>query len=343
MALSLGFAVRSRMASRRARRLERDQRALVEDIDAMQAALVPEVPRCVGALHISAAYRPADGPAAGGDFYDAFEIDGGRVVILLGDVSGHGRAALAHAARMRYTVRAYAEAGLSPRQALQLTSSAIGVRDDGLYTTLVLARYDATTASLTYASAGHPPPLFLGSAAHEPLISGASPPVGWGIPSGRRQTTVPFPAGTCVCFFSDGLVEAPSDGDLLGRDRLSALFAQLDSKLSAAVLLAEVVGCASELRDDMAACIVKATSGVRTPGSESWLEELELDLDQLNLGHGHRFLSACGLGMEEIGRALSLTRAVVAGHGTAVLAVTLPARSWTVTAPSEGVRHLVTI
>lgn len=331
--LCVGLGLRARMTSRRARRLEHSQQALNEDIGAMQSALVPEIPSRLGGLALSVAYRPAEGPAAGGDFYDAFELADERVVIILGDVSGHGRAALAHAARMRYTVRAYAEAGLAPREVLKLAGRTIGRSGDGLYTTVVVAVHDASARSLTYASAGHPPPLFLGQPVHEPLTNCASPPLGWGIPSGRRQTTVPFPYGVRACLFSDGLIEARADHTLLGRYRLARMFAALGSRPSARTLLDRVRDFSSQVRDDMAACIFQAADGAGGAFNETWLEELELDLDQLNLGQGHRFLTACGLSIPEIGLAMTRTRAIVADYGTAVMTVTLPERSCTVTPP----------
>jgi chemotaxis family two-component system sensor kinase Cph1 len=102
---------------------------------------------------VSVAYRPADGPAAGGDFYDVFALSDGRVAIVLGDVSGHGRAALARAAQKRYTLRAYVEAGLKPRAALRLAGSVLGTVPDDLFTTAAIAVHDPSTASLTYATA----------------------------------------------------------------------------------------------------------------------------------------------------------------------------------------------
>src|SRR3954466_2669393 len=100
----------------------------MEDIRLRQAALLPPRPPRRGTLLTTVAYRPADGPAAGGDFYDAFPLSDGRVGLLLGDVSGPGRQALARPTLVRFAVRAHLEAGLSPREAISISGRSLDGR-----------------------------------------------------------------------------------------------------------------------------------------------------------------------------------------------------------------------
>jgi hypothetical protein len=319
LAICLLLALRGLVTGRRARRLESRSHQLTADLEAMQSALVPAIPSRLGSLDVSVAYRPADGPAAGGDFYDAFTLDGGRVAFILGDVSGHGRHALARAAHMRYTLRAYVETGLDPRASLKLAGRVLGVEGDGLFTTVVIAVYDPDSATLTYASAGHPPPILAGPGAREPLSASASPALGWGSATGRRQTIAPFSAGAKACFFSDGVVEARVGNELLGRDGLADLFMRASHDPSARRLLEAVQEQAPSVHDDMAACVVTAAAG--TALSEHRIEELEADLEQLGVGQGARFLAACGVDAAEIGPTIARAREIAAESGTVLLAV----------------------
>lgn len=163
-ALALALAIRTRLAGVRARRLERQRSELLADVGLLQAALLPTPRERLGPVGVSVAYRPADGPGAGGDFYDVFALGDGRIAVIVGDISGHGRPALPHTALVRYTLRAYLEAGLSPREAVQTAGAVLDRQLAGSFATVVAATYHPRARTLTYACAGHPPPLVLGAA-----------------------------------------------------------------------------------------------------------------------------------------------------------------------------------
>jgi hypothetical protein len=313
--------VRSLLLGARARRLERQGKQLMGDIEVLQRALVPDVPAELGALSASVAYKPADGLGAGGDFYDAWALEDGRVAIVVGDVSGHDREAVGRAASARYTVRAYLKAGLEPRSALEAAGRSLDDESlDGSFATAVLAVHDPAAATLTYACAGHPPPILIGPGAHEPVTTAAAPPLGWGVPTGLRQTTVAFPEGSVACFYTDGLIEARVAGELLGSDRLADMVAGLGGEAAPArVLLDRLVREADELSDDVAAFVIRAVSGA--PSALVRVEELELGAFDVERGRAEQFLTACGLDGADLDAALEELAATARSGGTMTLRV----------------------
>ncbi len=288
----------------------------------VQAALVPEVPSAIGGLSVSVAYEPADGPAAGGDFYDVFLTEAGNVVLILGDVSGHGHEAVSHAALTRYTLRAYMQAGLEPRAALALAGRVMADPACERFATVAVGVYSPREGTLTYASAGHPGPILVGSAARARSEACCSPPIGWSVATGRRQTTVSLPEGASVCFFTDGLIEARGhDGLLLGRERVEELFARLGPSPEAGDLLQEVRAEASTTPDDMAACVLRAqASGSVAP---IHIEELEVDLARLRGDAVARFMADCLVPAGSADRLLESARVLAEKRGSALIRVTL--------------------
>jgi hypothetical protein len=314
--LALMLGVRSLLSGVRTRRLVRQRGQLLEDVGLLQAALLPEPPARLGPVATSVAYRPADGPGAGGDFYDVFALEDGEIAVIVGDVSGHGREALPHTALLRFTVRAYLEAGLSPRKALQTAGSVLDRQLAGSFATVLAATYNPRERKLTYSSAGHPPPLMLGEegdraeapaeiehAAHalDPVTSCSAPPIGAGMRTGTRQTVVSLAGPTRICFHTDGVTEARIDGELFGAERLAAALSGLQRDADAGMLLDRVAERSDARPDDMAACLLRVHDGHGVPAIA--LEQLELSRELLADGRVERFLLDCGV---ELGEAESI-------------------------------------
>jgi len=323
--LSIGLAARAALASRRARRLETQRGVLLRDLAAMQAALVPEVPGDLQGASVSVAYSPAEGPGAGGDFYDVFVPSPGKVAMVLGDVTGHGHDALRHAALTRYTVRAYLQAGLAPRAALALAGEALLDESCERLATVAAAVYDSDAGTLTYALAGHPPPLLRGVEWPEPSTCCSSPPVGWTMPTGRRQTVISLPDGAIACFFSDGLIEARCAGTeeagRLGRGRLVEILDSLDGAADAESLLSGVRAAAQSTPDDMAAVILLPHGPPVT--ERLHVEELEAEPRALAGGHVRAFLEGFALSGQDVEDAVREAMMIAAARGSAVLRLDL--------------------
>jgi hypothetical protein len=293
LALAFALAVRSRLAALRARRLEKQRSQLLEDVGLLQSALLPVIPSRLGPVGTSVAYRPAAGPGAGGDFYDVFALEDGQLAIIVGDLSGHGREALPHTALVRFTLRAYLEAGLSPREAVRTAGSVLERQLGGSLATVVVATYQPRDRILVYASAGHPPPLVLGSRSIEPVTAGSSPPIGAGIPTGTRQTVLSLPGKARVCFHTDGVTESRVGGELFGSQRLAQTLAGLGAGATASALLDSVADATDARPDDMAACLLCLEGGASAPVVLQ--EELLLGNEAPARDRTEDFLLACGV------------------------------------------------
>jgi hypothetical protein len=321
VALTIMLLVASGLTLLRNRRLAAQRRELLGEVGLLQAALLPVPPKGLRACRASVAYRPADGPGAGGDFYDVISLAGGRTAILIGDVSGHGRAALGRTALARYTLRAYIEAGLEPREALQIAGSVLAGKLEGDFVTALVAVHDAGAGTLTYASAGHPPPIVISSTPFDPVLAGTAPPLGVGAGTGQRQSTLPFPRGAVACFYTDGLSEARTADGRLGTASLERLVRELGPGVTAEQVIEQVAGSAGTIADDAAACVIAAQDG---PGIvRSRVERLDLTRAELRGPRLSEFLDACGVGVRGVRAAEREARELARRTGSAIVEVRL--------------------
>jgi hypothetical protein len=319
--LALALAGRTWVERRNARSLARDREQLIGDVAALERALLPAVPERLGAVSASVAYRSCEGPAAGGDFYDAFELPGGRAALIVGDVSGHGPDALEGTNSVRAQLHALLETGMSPRAAIAAVGERAPVQLAGRFSTVVVAVHDSADGTLTYAAAGHAPPIVIGPGAEELLSVGASPPIGVGLRTGQRQTTLALPTGSVCCLYTDGLVEARDGGEMIGRDRFARMVAALGPDDQADVLLERVIAEADGTGDDMTVCVLRPVSGAQARSPR--VEVIELDADDIDSGFAARFLDACGVRNGEEAATLEQARAAVEAGGLALLEITM--------------------
>ncbi len=175
----------------------------------LQRHLLPRNLPTIDGLAFSYAYQPArTDRLAGGDWYDVIPLPEGRVALVVGDVTGHGLQAAALMGQLRVAVRAVARLGLPPAALLSHVDSLMDdFAVDGELASCVYAVYDTRAGILTWARAGHPPPLLHVPGAPTRMLDGP-PNALLGIGGITfDETSCEVPAGACVVLYSDGLVE----------------------------------------------------------------------------------------------------------------------------------------
>jgi serine phosphatase RsbU (regulator of sigma subunit)/PAS domain-containing protein len=233
---------------------------LREAVTSLQAAVLPASFPVVPGLDAAALYRSASEVAqVGGDFYDLFALEGGRVAAIIGDVCGKGVAAARHTVRLRYELRTLLEEGRSPGRVLTAFNRRLQeefVEDE--YATLLLLVLDPATGAVSWSSAGHPPPLLTGATPRTLAFAG-SLPVGLFADASYRTARFTLPPGRCVVLYTDGVVEARNpERQELGTDGLEAAVPAVAASAAAVaeVVLKQVLSHTGGHLDDDAAVLV---------------------------------------------------------------------------------------
>ena len=187
------------------RRLYAEQRGIAQTL---QHALLPEaLPEAPG-IESSARYDAGEeGLEIGGDWYDLIEQGEGRMLLVVGDVSGRGLRAATTMASLRYAIRAYAAQADPPAAILTKLSSLVSVAEDGQLATVLLLLVDRSRAQLQLTSAGHLPPLLIADGSSRYLDCEVGLPIGVDVSAAYATRTVPAPGAGTVLAFTDGLVE----------------------------------------------------------------------------------------------------------------------------------------
>jgi PAS domain S-box-containing protein len=189
-----------------------------------EASLPRTLPRLDG-LRLSVTYLASDRHAGiGGDWYDAFVLRDGRLVVSIGDVAGNGVDAAVLMSSLRQAIRVAAYRALGPAEVLALTDEALQNEAPERIATAFVGILDPRTWTLRYACAGHPPPILRTPEGELIPLAMGGPPLGIGSRSDIPHTIAEIAPGSLLVTYTDGLTEATHD-IIEGERRLNEVLA----------------------------------------------------------------------------------------------------------------------
>lgn len=249
------------------RQIVEQQRELENEVAmaaGIQAGLLPTAPPQVADADLAGLCLPAAN--VGGDYYDLLLDDDGRLVLLIADVAGHSIGSALLMAMARSILRREVAQGASPSDVLAATNQAMyaDLVNTGLFITMFCARYEPAEGRLTYANAGHNPPVLAhGDQTTELDADGAAIGILDAVEFEERSETLA--AGDVLLLYTDGAVEAldPAE-EPFGEERLAELV-QAMASLGAGPLVHSVVEALNDFtggahqRDDITLVALRRT------------------------------------------------------------------------------------
>ncbi|MFD9934114.1 PP2C family protein-serine/threonine phosphatase [Streptomyces massasporeus] len=240
-------------------RLHRETQHIAERL---QRSLLPALPKS-GPLQMAARYAPAAATAeVGGDWYDSFPLPNGSTTMIMGDVTGHDLRAAITMSQLRNMLRGIGcDRQEPPGHILRRLDLAHGILYPQATATCLYALLDQDddgSWTLTYSSAGHPPPLLVTHEGDTHYLQG-----GRGLLLGvdpnlpRHHATETLPASSTLLMYTDGLIERRGEDLTHGMTRLrqhAAALAREDLDTFCDELLA---GMATDHADDIALLVAR--------------------------------------------------------------------------------------
>lgn len=202
----------------------------------LQQAVIPgEIPAETLGYRIAATHRPALKEAEiGGDFYDIFELEGDRLAVVIGDVTGKGLNAALRVCSARHFIRGYSYVDAWPERVLALTNEALcrdhGVEADML--TVFLAILDPLKGQMAFASAGHQPALIFRAGGQQEELKAFGLPLGLMAGGEYQQGVCKLDPMDLAVMVTDGITEARKLGPVLFESEGVVRFVQNNRDLS---------------------------------------------------------------------------------------------------------------
>ena len=260
LAKSIRFAIERR--NRLIAEQQRDEiRTEMMAAQRLQDSLYPDKCHVIDAFDIAAGIKSAG--IGCGDYYDFIKLNDGRLVTVVGDVSGHGMKSAMVMAETRACLRTLADVDVEPERMLTAMNRLIhSSAPDGMFVTLMLLVHDPTTRSFQYFSAGHPAWILRGDEGH--LVDSQQIPLGL-LPETEYSDSDHFTmnSGDVLILPTDGIIESATDDELFGTNRLIQTVARLRNQSASDTvneLIAEALRFAGVNKpvDDMTAIVFKA-------------------------------------------------------------------------------------
>lgn len=257
------YHTRQALAQTRDLLADSEQRAAEEHELAvrLQRAIMPSGHQAVGTagVDIAVRYRPAvAGSLVAGDWYDIMELPGGDLLLVIGDMAGHGIEAVTGMVAARNALRGLAVTGASPSELISHLNVGMCNYTEGHTGTVICCRYSPGSRELRWARAGHLPPVLVrdGKAAALPLPDGLL--LGMDQDTAYEEAVVQLRSGDTLLLYTDGLIErrAASISDALADFAAAAVPAGPDADATASRILARAT---ADTGDD--ACLVAVQIG----------------------------------------------------------------------------------
>lgn len=220
----------------------------------------PHVPE----LDVATLYQPAESADfVGGDCYDFFRLDAGRLAIMVGDVSGKGLRAGVYLAMVRYLLHACMTDEREPARILARLNDLLcrEMEDVEMFVTMAFLVLDSERGELTYANAAHPAPVLLTPEGGARQLSATGGILGCMPDMTFEQAVVPWPFGSTLALFTDGVTEAGGVPAPEGDGGVGALLVahrgETAGALAAGILAHALAQCGDDRPDDIAIVVVR--------------------------------------------------------------------------------------
>src|SRR4051812_17019964 len=247
--------------ARATRRRDARQQKEFEDARLIQRGLLPTAMPQTSAVQLASSWQPANG--VGGDCFDALTFASGAVGITIADVAGKGVPAALLMSNLQAAVRAFAQEGTGP-SAVTTSVNRLLCRNmaSGRFVTFCYVRIDPTLRKLTYANAGHNPPLLLRASGSMDTLAPTGTVLGVFAESAYEQGEFAVTPGDRLVLYTDGITEGRNAaGDEFEEQRLaeSALrHRALPAEAMLAAMLREIEAFNGGAYEDDATLIVAA-------------------------------------------------------------------------------------